>query len=241
MSSIFNKKYVSTTYKDKKNDYPTKFCKHIIKECGIKKGSKILDIGCGDGAFSEAFKNLGMEVYGVDFSESAKDKLGKNLKKHNLLRSPYPFKAKSFDFVFSKSVVEHLREPDVLVDEAYRMLKSGGTFICLTPSWKHSCKEAFYIDHTHVTPFTKHSLEVICELSGFDSTCDYLYQLPLLWRYSILNVCRFALNLLSLPYRPFYKIGWSDKINKTIRFSKEAMLFCKAYKNDSSNTSKGRE
>lgn len=230
MSSIFNKNYVSITYKDKKTDYPTKFCKQIIKECNIPIGSKILDIGCGDGTFAKAFSELGMEVHGIDISEAAENNLGKNLIIHDLLKKPYPFKEASFDFVFSKSVVEHLREPDILIDEAYRVLKLGGMLICMAPSWKHSFNEAFYIDHTHVTPFTRHSLETVCELSGFKARCDYFYQLPLMWKYSFLNIGRIALNLLNLPYRPFSRIKWPENFNKVIRFSKEAMLLCKASK-----------
>jgi SAM-dependent methyltransferase len=230
MSSIFNKNYVSVTYKDNKTDYPTKFCKQIIKEFNIPTNSKILDIGCGDGAFAKAFEELGMEVYGLDISEAARDRLGDSLSICNLLEKPYPQEDASFDFVFSKSVVEHLREPDILIDEAYRLLKPGGMFICMTPSWKHSYKEAFYIDHTHVTPFTRHSLNTACELSGFQSKCDYFYQLPLMWKYPILNIGRIALNLLHLPYRPFSRIKWPNNVNKAIRFSKEAMLLCKAKK-----------
>ena len=46
MSSIFNKKYVSTTYKGNKSSYPEKFCKHLFSE--FPKESKLLDVGCGN-------------------------------------------------------------------------------------------------------------------------------------------------------------------------------------------------
>jgi len=231
MSSIFNKNYVSITYKNKKTNYPHKFAKHIINKYNIPYGSKILDIGCGNGEITSEFQKLGMDVYGLDISESSVKNIKKeNFKKHNLNKGDYPFKDNEFDFIFSKSVVEHLREPDILIDEAYRMLKYGGTFICMTPSWKHSYREAFYIDHTHVTPFTKHSLTVACELSGFHSHTEYFYQLPMTWKYPFLNLFRFFISKLPLPYRPFNKFPWGDKTNKVIRFSKEAMLISKSIK-----------
>ncbi len=230
MSSIFNKDYVNITYKEAKTDYPNKFCKHIIETFNIPMGAKMLDIGCGDGTFTKEFENLGLNAYGLDISDSASKKLGKNFKLWNLQQQDYPYEKESFDFIFSKSVVEHLREPDILLDEAYRLLKPGGLFICMTPSWKHSYKEAFYIDHTHVTAFTRYSLETACELSGFKSECEYFYQLPKTWKYPILNIGRRMLSFINLPYRPFYRVKWSDNINKTIRFSKEAMLLCKSYK-----------
>ena len=119
-----------------------------------------------------------------------------------------------------------------LFDEVYRVLKPGGTFICLTPSWKHSYKEQFYIDHTHVTPFTRHSLETLCELSGFEADCSYLYQLPFLWKYPFLTFIVKLFALLPIPYRPFNRVGWSEGFNNFIRFSKEAMLISKVKKND---------
>ena len=131
MSSIFNKNYIGITYKDVKTEYPTKFCEYIIKTCQIPKGSKILDIGCGDGTFAKAFEYLGMEAYGLDISEESKHLLNGKLKICDLSKTPYPFETESFDYIFSKSVVEHLRDPDILIDEAYRLLKPNGLFICI--------------------------------------------------------------------------------------------------------------
>lgn len=228
MSSIDNKNYVQTTYKQGPSGYSKKFVKQIFKN--HTKGLAVLDIGCGNGEISKEIENLGHKVYGLDISDSAKPLLKNQLKNHDLSNKKYPFDDGSFDIVFTKSVVEHLRDPDVLIDEAFRLLKPGGTFICMTPSWKHSYKEQFYIDHTHVTPFTRVSLETICELSGFKASCDYFYQLPFLWKYPYFKVFTKLLNILRLPYRPFYKVPWPNNINKTIRFSKEAMLICTAIK-----------
>ena len=172
---------------------------------------------------------MGLDAYGIDFSES--NGLRERFKKVDLQKDKYPFEDETFDIIFSKSVIEHLQNPDFLFDEAYRLLKPNGVFICMTPSWKHSYKEQFYIDHTHVTPFTRHSLELICELSGFDAGCEYFYQLPLLWKFPALNIFRIILNFFRLPYRPFDRVKiWSDEINKIIRFSREAMLLAVATK-----------
>ena len=46
MSSIFNPNYVQKTYKENKSDYPKKLAEYIVKKYNIKKGDKILDIGC---------------------------------------------------------------------------------------------------------------------------------------------------------------------------------------------------
>lgn len=230
MSSVYNKKYIDITYKGKKSDYPAKFCNELFSK--YEKESKILDIGCGNGDFTLELINMGFDAHGIDISES--NPLKDRFKKVDLQKETYPYEDESFDIIFTKSVIEHLREPNFLVDEAYRLLKPNGVFVCLTPSWKHSYKEQFYIDHTHVTPFTRHSLETICELSGFKAKCTYFYQLPLLWKYPIFGIFRRILNLFNLPYKPFCQYDlWPTRLNKTIRFSREAMLLCIASKEES--------
>lgn len=222
MSSVHKENYISITYSDEKTSYPQKFCQHMFSM--FKKGSKILDVGCGNGDFSAELANMGFDVYGIDLAECSI--LGDKHIKVDLQTEKYPFPDNHFDVVFSKSVIEHLREPDFLVDEVYRILKPGGTFICMAPSWKHSFREQFYIDHTHCTPFTRYSLETLCKMSNFTADCSYFYQLPRLWKYPFLNIFRAILSCLRLPYRPFDKVIWPEAINKTIRFSTEAMLLC---------------
>tara|TARA_R110000796_G_scaffold123761_4_gene238199 strand:- start:17934 stop:18620 length:687 start_codon:yes stop_codon:yes gene_type:complete len=227
MSSIFNKNYVNVTYKDNKSLYPEKFCKHLFSEFPQK--SKLLDVGCGNGDFTLELEKMGFDIHGIDISDQ--HNLENKFTKVNIQKQKYPFPDNHFDLVFSKSVIEHLREPDFLFDEVHRVLKPGGTFVCLTPSYKHSYKEQFYIDHTHVTPFTRHSLETLCELSGFEADCKYLYQLPLLWKYPFLLPFVKLFAMIPIPYKPFEKINWPEGINKFIRFSKEAMLLSKVKKN----------
>jgi len=231
MSSIFNSNYIQKTYKKNSSDYSEKFVSHLIKKYNLKKGDKLLDIGCGNALITKYFIEFGIDAFGIDISETAKENIpSEKFKSHNLNHKEYPFEDGEFDFVFSKSVVEHLHNPDILLDESFRILKKGGTMICMTPSWKHAYKESFYIDHTHVTPFTRYSLEMACELSGFESKCDYFYQLPLIWKYPIMEIFRFVIEKLPIPYAPFDRVFWSDKTNKMIRFSKEAMLICKCEK-----------
>ena len=222
MGSIYNKNYIKYTYDQKKSSYPSKFCRYLFSK--FTKGSSILDVGCGNGDISRELLEMGFDVQALDIADNTLPP--ERFNKVDLQKGSYPFPDNSFDIIFCKSVLEHLREPDCLIDEAYRILKPGGTFICLVPSWKHSYQEQFYIDHTHCTPFTRYSLEMICKMSGFKAECEYFYQLPILWKYPFLHIFRALLNFLRLPYRPFDKVPWGDKLNKTIRFSREAMLFC---------------
>jgi len=42
----------------------------LIAYCGLKEGSSVLDVGCGQGFFSYLFRKSGMRVYGIDLSET---------------------------------------------------------------------------------------------------------------------------------------------------------------------------
>jgi len=108
------------------------------------KGSKVLDIGCGAGRFSEVALNLGAEVYAVDYS-AAVDACLQNLsfhpKLHVLQADLYatPLKPKKFDFVYCFGCLQHT--PDVrraffsLVD----YVKEGGRLVVdiYPKSWKN--------------------------------------------------------------------------------------------------------
>jgi SAM-dependent methyltransferase len=136
-----------------------------------------------------------------------------------------PFEPGSFDFVFSKSVVEHLHHPVRLLAKALEALKPGGIAVIMTPSWAHTYWGPFYIDHTHVTPFTGPSLLDAMTLAGFASVeVSHFYQLPFLWRYPFLKPLSWAIASLPLPYRPYKAAPWPEGFNKLIRFSKEVML-----------------
>jgi SAM-dependent methyltransferase len=45
-----------------------------------------------------------------------------------------PFKDNSFSFITSRYTFEHLKSPEVTLDEIHRVLKPGGIFVILTPN-----------------------------------------------------------------------------------------------------------
>ena len=98
MSSIFNKKYVSTTYKGNKSSYPEKFCKHLFSE--FPKESKLLDVGCGNGDFTLELEKIGFDVHGIDLSQE--HLLGDKFTKTNIQTDKYPFPDNHFDLVFKE-------------------------------------------------------------------------------------------------------------------------------------------
>ena len=111
-------RYLEVTYSAERaplGEYPTLLARHLM-ETTYKKTGKLLDIGSGRGDFLGAFSQLGYEVAGVDISPLSAAGAGTYMiKTCNLECEPLPFPENEFDFVFSKSVIEHLHTPPYIV------------------------------------------------------------------------------------------------------------------------------
>jgi SAM-dependent methyltransferase len=235
-----NQDYLDVVYSTERrpvNQYPNKLARHILRRhlapMELKKSARILDVGCGRGDMMRAFAAEGFHVEGVDLSPKAPE-----------LCKPYkvsladfgddslPCPENSFDMIFCKSVIEHLRDPKKLLVGIHAALKPGGVAVIMTPSWMHLAWGPFYIDPTHVTPFTLPSLRDSLAMSGFDGVnVEHFRQLPFLWRYPFLTPLARLIAALPITYRPFFPDApWPVGLNKLIWFSNEVMLMAVARK-----------
>lgn len=99
---------------------------------------RVLDVGCGGGAFTRAIKYYrpGLEVYGCDVSQKAiqlalKNPGGAHFSVADAANLPFP--DASFDVVLLKCVLEHVPRPQKALCEGYRVLKKGGFLHSITP------------------------------------------------------------------------------------------------------------
>jgi len=109
--------------------------KFMIRGTLIKKGAKLLDIGCGSGQFLYEMKELGMNVWGVepgDFYNEGNKKYKLNIKNSDLIKARYP--KEFFDIITMNHVLEHLDNPKESIKETHRILKKGGNFIIGIPN-----------------------------------------------------------------------------------------------------------
>ena len=207
------------------SDYPEKLAA-FLRERVCRGSGALLDIGSGSGDMARAFASQGYEVATTDVSSEAGERCA-DLEFHqaNIEKESLPFRDGQFSFVFSKSVVEHLRSPEKFFAEAWRVLEPGGKLVVMTPSWMHQSWGPFYVDSTHVTPFTMRSLRDMFLMHEFKvPEVKHFYQLPILWNYPFLIVFARIVAALPIRYRPFFDASWSDSVNKVIRFSNEVML-----------------
>lgn len=95
---------------------------------------KILDLGCGDGNYSIRLQELGFEVIASDMDlERFKYR---NLIKFEVcnLEKSLPFPESSFDYILFLEVIEHLYNPDFVIEQIKRVLKPSGVLIISTPN-----------------------------------------------------------------------------------------------------------
>lgn len=220
--------YVKYIYDEKvrpKTEYPGKLINYLIARLRIQQGSKILDLGCGRGDFSQAFISSGMKVRAVDLSDCVTESYENiDFKKCDFTKEDLPYKTSSFDVIFSKSVIEHLYYPEKLFLEAKRILKPGGVMITMCPSWEHNHR-TYFDDFTHRTPFMKVSLHDFNIMLGFEEVeTEFFKQLPFAWDskigYFVTELIRF------LP------VNFLKNKSKIVKFSKETMLLSIAKKNE---------
>ncbi|MEW6593157.1 MAG: methyltransferase domain-containing protein, partial [Candidatus Hadarchaeota archaeon] len=101
----------------------------------VEKISRVLDIGCGRGAFLEflPFK----EKYGVDISRSAVNeakKRGIDARVVDIETEKLPYESNFFDIIFCMEILEHLLDASILFSEVRRVLKPGGYFYITVPN-----------------------------------------------------------------------------------------------------------
>jgi SAM-dependent methyltransferase len=94
----------------------------------------VLDLGCGE-RHNESFILEHADSYlGIDWSQTLHRPMMDLVAD---LNGPIPLPDACADTVFSVSVLEHLCNPQMLLDESYRLLKPGGALVLQVPFQWH--------------------------------------------------------------------------------------------------------
>jgi ubiquinone/menaquinone biosynthesis C-methylase UbiE len=123
------------------------------------QGGWLLDIGCGNQPYAHLFPNVARYV-GVDLPQPSGMQRCADVWASGL---HLPFAGQSFDTVLCAQVLEHVPQPQQLMEEAFRVLKTGGQFILTAPqTWcLHEEPHDYY-------RFTQYGLRYLLESAGFE-------------------------------------------------------------------------
>lgn len=157
-------------------------------------GIHVLEVGCGRGGTLLNLAGLGASVKGLDYSDQAlgicqrlRNSKGLNDRAEFVQGDArlLPFRANSFDLVYSVGLIEHFEEPSPLLREQERVLKPGGVFIVQVPQkysvytlvkkvlmrigkWPYGVWETEYSER-EIMSLTGRTGLVTCESGGYGS------------------------------------------------------------------------
>ena len=121
---------------------------------GVKKTSKVLVLGCGDGYEVKLVHLMGYNVRGITFLYSEKELEGVKAQGMESFVDAgdiheMPYKDEEFDYVLSKETLEHLLSPFMGLCEINRVMKVGGKFVHCTPTGEMKQRDW---NHYHCAP-----------------------------------------------------------------------------------------
>ena len=107
-------------------------------QAGVRRTDRVLDLGCGDGAFTGTLAQEAAQVVGADVALAA---LARARARHPGLDfrqvrfdGPLPFEDCAFDLVWASEVIEHVGDTARWLSEVRRVLAPEGRLLITTPS-----------------------------------------------------------------------------------------------------------
>lgn len=145
---------------------------------GLDPGTRVIDIGAGDGPYRELFRRA--EYVTVDWAHSPHEEA--RAVDHVASADALPLAAASFDAALATQVLEHVPDPVPVLRELHRIVRPGGRVLVTVP----------FVWEEHERPydfqrFSSAGLARALELAGFErieviARNDYLTTLAQLMR-----------------------------------------------------------
>ncbi|AMA08219.1 class I SAM-dependent methyltransferase [Picosynechococcus sp. PCC 73109] len=110
-----------------------KYAPQILRQ----SSRKLLDIGCGTGDFLKVAKQYNWQVSGTEISPIASAKANQFLGEMCVATGDalsLELLSNYYDMVTLYHVIEHLLDPNTLIQKVYQLLKPGGIFFIETPN-----------------------------------------------------------------------------------------------------------
>lgn len=162
-------------------------CEALARFPTASERRRILDIGCGYGGTLKAFADAGDEALGLEIDPTLAEYARLNLSETPQARvlcedivACDPGTLGSFDLIFCSDVIEHVSDPDVVLDRIHGLLAPGGAFVMHVPN-KDSIQQVLSDEHFCLFGFTQLSRqegrELKRQVQGWDDPFHHMGQL----------------------------------------------------------------
>ena len=142
-------------------------------------GGRVLDCACGVGYGSDLLSKAGSAeqvVMGVDIDPAAVAYADANYRAERVsftCADGTQFAAEPFDTIVSFETIEHVPDPEALIDNVARLLKPGGKLIASVP-----VTPSVDVNPYHLHDFTQASFRRMFEKRGFTEVDSFLQRQP---------------------------------------------------------------
>jgi ubiquinone/menaquinone biosynthesis C-methylase UbiE len=165
--------------------------KRLIETCtrlaGWKPGTRVADLGCGSGVFTELLHRLGYDAVGLDISPKLIALGRTKYPKVEFLEGDVehlPFPSSSLDGVLLSGLVHHFPDPSICTAEVFRALKPGGSFVAFDPNrmnpfmYLYRDRSSPFYSPVGVTenerPVLAHQISGVFQRAGFKVQTEYI-------------------------------------------------------------------
>jgi SAM-dependent methyltransferase len=175
----------------------------------------LLDCGCGDVPYYGIYKNLIDDSYCIDWEYSPQDQI--HVDKFVNLNEPLIIN-KTFDTIILSDVLEHIAEPQQLINELYLLLNPNGKIIIMVPFMYRLHEEPNdyyrYTEHALKYMLNKASFKLL-EIESYGGIVDVIFDLL---NKGFFNTKSRAKTLVRI-YNRLSKINYFKKINSARKYS----------------------
>lgn len=158
--------------------------RHDLLACipQLPAGSRVLELGCGEGRLGAALRSLGHEVHGVEYSPTAAAVAANALDRVHCGDAetlPLDYPAGHFSLLVCGDVLEHLRDPWTTLARLRPLVADGGWLVASVPNVQYfpvvlgllrgrfEYRDDGVLDRTHLRFFTRRSARALVESAGF--------------------------------------------------------------------------
>jgi 2-polyprenyl-3-methyl-5-hydroxy-6-metoxy-1,4-benzoquinol methylase len=147
----------------------------------LPRGSRALELGCGEGALGSRLRARGLEVHGVERAPAAAQRAAAVLDRVHavdLEHGDLDYPDAHFQLLLCGDVLEHLVDPWAVLRRVRRLLAPGALAVVSVPNVQYfpvllgllrgrfDYRESGVLDRTHLRFFTRASARALLESAG---------------------------------------------------------------------------